>query len=197
MPVPVFPTIGGDPLAAPFELDAHTSETQEDAVTWTSVPVEGTGNVSEHGADEPRVWTFTGMVGAGDPNHLLPRDKERMNRQHDALLVLKKARQLVTVVGSTFVANAGIARVTATRSADQGDVLGIEIELKEIFLPIPTTTTIPASRLRASVRRRASAGRKGGAGAASVGGNAVAAKDGELGLGKGKDKYAPQLGAGN
>ncbi len=166
MAVVLFPTIGGDPFLPAAELDAGTSETQEDTVTWSQVPVEGTGNVAEHGVLEPTTWTFVGLIGAGDPNNVLPRDKERLNRQHDRLLVLQKAKQLVTVVGATFVANAGISRIVATREKDTGDILSIDLGLQAVSLPIPSTTTIPASRLRASVRRRAAPGKPGGAGPA-------------------------------
>lgn len=166
MAVVLFPTIGGDPFLPAATLDIGTSETQEDTVTWSQVPVEGTGSVAEHGVNEPTTWTFTGKVGAADPNNVLPRDLERINRQHDRLLVLKKARQLVTVVGASFVASAGISRVVATRDQSTGDVISIDLGLQEISLPIPTTTTIPASRLRASVRRRGAPGKPGGAGPA-------------------------------
>ena len=121
------PGVGG------WLFDVTRTETLNSKATVTSYGVEEGSDITDHVRLEPRTFSLSGIVTATplDPEKTFP---DRLQDVINDLLNLQKAEQtyeLVTVFG--IIPNVVITSVSATYDvASSGDVLSIELELKEV-----------------------------------------------------------------
>jgi hypothetical protein len=152
------------PFVVAFALDADLNFAEVDAYQTTKRKVEGQGNIADHIASEPLTATVEGLVTAMNLDPLSAAGGgEKLVTARDTIKALAAKKQPLLVINDLFAEYMAITRVEGVQSADGGKALRLRIALGQIEQTTVGTAQVPASRLRAKVKRRAAAGKKGGA----------------------------------
>jgi len=145
-----------------FKFDADLQWTDTFGFQVTKRRVEGKGNISDFITDDPEVATVDGKVTAMTVPPDLP-EPEKLAGARSRLIQLAKKMQPVLVLTELDAAYLVISRVELAKGVDDGHSLRAKVGFAEIETTTVGTVQIPASRLRAKVKRRAATGKKGGA----------------------------------
>jgi len=141
-----------------FDVDGDTKRELE--IEWTDKPVEDAATISEYGVSKPRQFSVSGRVTAWP---LAGHDPVRIGSVVADLESIALRRQQVILVTNDFADEIVIAKVSASTSPDDGDQASITIDCRRVDVVRPETTTVPASRLKSSVRPGAAAAPKASA----------------------------------
>lgn len=150
-----------NPLAVAFACDADLNWSEVAEYPTTSRKVEGQGAINDFISSKPLIATLEGKITAMTiaPAAASP---QKLVNEKSKLQALADKRQIVLVLGELFSGYLGITRVEISKGTDNG----YSFDAKMTFTRIQQTTTgtaqIPASRLRAKVKRKGP-GKKGGA----------------------------------
>lgn len=144
MSIFLFAKVGGSIFIPAFEFDAVLSEDREDDYKWTRFAVEDEGNISDHGAKEPKKFSASGVVTA-TPFDALPglAGKDRVSRTLDALVKIADTRQIVTLVARWWVPDVVILNVKSNSGEADGDMLNVTIRFQTVERPLAALTQIP------------------------------------------------------
>jgi hypothetical protein len=146
-----------------FEFDCDTKESRDGSTQWTDKPVEAGANVTDFGNRAPEKFQIEGIITAwpfGSPHNPL-----RVSGADDALRAIADAGQPVGLVTKWWSAEVVLSADKASNSQGEGEALRFSVSAQTIRVPSPDYVTIPASRLKASVRKRATAPPAGGSAA--------------------------------
>jgi len=147
-----------------FEFDADLKEGRRGAVKWTDKPVEAGANMSDFGNRGPTKFRVEGVITAWPWG--LPVSQQRVSQADAALEAVAAAMQPVLLITHWWAREVVIATDDANTGQGDGDMMRFAIDCQTVRIPAPEYTTIPASRLKPSVRKRATPKpTKGGAGA--------------------------------
>lgn len=185
MSIFIFKKVGGSPFLPDFEFDAVLGEDREDDYKWTRFAVEDEGNISDHGAKEPKKFSASGVITA-TPFDALPglAGRDRVSRTLDALVTLADELQIVTLVARWWVVDVVMLKVTSNSGEADGDMLNVTIRFQTVERPTAALVQIP---------------KKGGSGvgkpvsAGSIGAGTATAWAGPDGIGGGKAPTGPIL----
>jgi hypothetical protein len=157
----IYITPVNQPLQVVFELDATLMEDREDQWEWTDQEVELQPDITPYGRERPKLFTAEGIVTAHPFSGIA--GPMRPTKAYDLLVSLGALKQQVVLVGTRWSPTVVITRCKAMQSPSIGEALRIQINFKTIRTPSPTTTTIPASKLKKRVRRSGTPKKNGGA----------------------------------
>ena len=135
-----------------FEFDADTKEARDGSTKWTDKPVEAGANITDYGNRAPTKFQLEGIITAwpfGSPHNPL-----RVSGADAALEAIAAAGQPVGLVTKWWAAEVVISSDRASNSQGEGEALRFSISCQTIRVPAPDYVTIPASRLKARVRKR-------------------------------------------
>jgi hypothetical protein len=152
------------PFVVAFAMDADLNFTEIDAYQTTKRKVEGKGTISDFVASQPLTATVEGKITAMNLDPLSGAGgTEKLSTARDNIKALAAKAQPVIVINDTFAEYMVITRVERVESADGGKAINLRIALEQLEQTTVGTAQVPASRLRAKVKRKAGAGKKGGA----------------------------------
>lgn len=160
MPTEIFEV--DNPLAVAFAFDADLNWTETHEYETTDRKVEGKGSIADFIASKPLQATVEGKVTAMNIEPAIPTPQKLVNTR-DALEQLIAKKQIVLVLNDLFAGYMGMTRAEIIKSVDGGQSITARIGFKRIEQTIAATAQVPASKLRAKVKRKAAAGKKGGA----------------------------------
>lgn len=135
-----------------FEFDADTKEERDGSTKWTDKPVEAGANITDYGNRAPKKFRIEGIITAwpfGSPHNPL-----RVSGADAALESIAEAGQPVGLVTKWWAAEVVLSSDKASNSQGEGEALRFSISGQTIRVPSPDYVAIPASRLKASVRKR-------------------------------------------
>lgn len=138
-----------------FEFDCDTKEERDGSTKWTDKPVEAGANITDYGNRAPDKFRVEGIITAwpfGFPHNPL-----RVSGADAALEAIALAGQPVGLITKWWAAEVVIASDKASNSQGEGEALRFAISCQTIRVPNPDYVTIPASRLKVTVRKRATA----------------------------------------
>ena len=147
-----------------FEFDADVKETRDGSTKWTDKPVEAGANITDFGNRAPAKFGLEGIITAWPFG--FPHDPLRVSGADAALEAIAIAGQPVGLVTKWWAAEVVLSSDRASNSQGEGEALRFAIGCQTIRVPTPNYVTIPASRLKASVRKRATAAPAAGGAAA-------------------------------
>ncbi len=161
MPTEIFE---GENIFAPaFKLDADLVWTEVDEFELPARKIESKGTVNDYIAQgKPLQANVEGIVTAMTVDPDLP-EADKLNNAKDRLQVLARKREIVLVLSELYAGYLGISRVEIVKGVDDGHSLQARIAFGLIETTVTATAQIPASKLRAKVKRVAATGKKGGA----------------------------------
>lgn len=165
MPTEIYPA--DDVLATGFKFDADLQSSNQLPFQVTNRKVEDRGNIAEHIASQPEVYSVTGMVTAMIMPPETP-DPEKLANARKKLKELAKRRQIVVVLSDSFDGELAISRVEISDDAKMGRAFKATVGFTEILIAEVGTANVPASRLRRKVKRKAAPAKKGGAAKGSM-----------------------------
>jgi len=149
------------PFDPVFSVDADLVWTDTLAYQVSKRAVEGVGEIADFIAATPRraslEGTITAMTLAGASVQ-----PQKLTAARDALEQLADQRQPVLVVSNLYTGYLAIERAEVTQSADGGMAIVVRISFVQIKTTETGTAQVPASKLRAKVKRRGATGKKGG-----------------------------------
>jgi hypothetical protein len=150
------------PFVVAFAVDADLNWGEVWQKEVTKRKIEGSGTVSDFIADTPDTASLEGIVTAMSTNPLVP-EVNKLATKRDELKQLIDKNQVVLVLNDTFAGYMAMTRAEPTKTVDGGQALRVNLTFEKLELVTTGTTQVPASRLRAKVKRKAAAGKKGGA----------------------------------
>lgn len=143
-----------------FEFDADTKEARDGTATVSEKPSEAGADITDRVHRKPMKWTLEGIITAwpfGSPNNPL-----RVAGADSALEALADAGQPVGMATKWWAREVLITSDRASNAQGEGEALRFSIGVQTLNVPTPAYTNIPASRLKAKVRKRAVAAPTGG-----------------------------------
>jgi hypothetical protein len=145
-----------------FKVDADLQSTETMEFDTTSRKVEGKGIIANYIASKPDRYSVEGVVTAMtvDPD---PPEAEKLVNAKTRLKQLAAKKKIVLVLTEMDAVYLAINRVEIAKGVSDGYSFKARIGFIEIETTTVGTTQIPASRLRAKVKKRAATGKKGGA----------------------------------
>lgn len=149
-------------FAVAFSVDADINWGEVHAYETTNRKVEGSGSIADFIASRPMTATLEGVVTAmavGD----LPASPQKLVNARDDLIQLADKRQPVLVLNDLFAGYLAITSAEPSKSVDGGKALSIRIAFKRIETTTTATAQVPASKLKAKIKRVGGKGKKGGA----------------------------------
>jgi hypothetical protein len=151
-------------FAPAFAFDADLQWAEVHEYELAKRKVEGKGTISDFIASKPESATLEGRVTAMtvDP---APADPNKLVNVRDALVALAAKKADVLVVSELYVGTLVISRAEISKGVSDGHSWNGKISLGKIETTTPGTATVPASRLRAKVKKRAGPPATGGSGA--------------------------------
>ena len=153
---------GGNIFAPAFAFDADLQWGETLGYQVTKRKVEGKGEISDYIASDPEIARVTGKVTAMTVEPALP-ESEKLVSAKERLKQLAQKKSIVLVLSELTAQYLAINRVEFSKGVADGYSFQATIGFIEIETTTVATTQIPASRLRAKVKRRAATGKKGGA----------------------------------
>jgi hypothetical protein len=148
-------------FAPAFAFDADSQWTKIIPFETTNKRVEGKGTVADFIASRPKQATIEGLVTAMTIAPALP-DPQKLVNMSDRLEQLADKQQLVLVLSELFAGYMAIDRAEISKGTEDGYSFRARITLKRIELTTVGTAQVPASKLKAKVKRRGASGKKGG-----------------------------------
>jgi len=151
-------------FAVLFEFDADTKEQRTGATKWTDKPVEQGADLTLYGHRRPDKYSVEGIITAwpfGQPHSAL-----RVSNADAALKALAELTQPVGIITKWWADTVVISSDKASNSKGEGEALRFSISVQTIKQPTTAYTQIPASKLKARVRKR-NQGPPGAGGAAA------------------------------
>jgi hypothetical protein len=145
-----------------FKVDADINWGEVHAFETTNRKVEGKGTIADFIASRPMTATLEGVVTAmavGDT----PASPQKLVNARDDLIQLANKKQPVLVLNDQFAGYLAITSAEPSVSVDRGKALGVRIAFKQIETTTTATAQVPASKLKAKIKRVGGAGKKGGA----------------------------------
>jgi len=157
-----------------WEFDVELAERATTTIEWTNAPVETGADITRFGVERPDKFRVEGRVTATpwDTGY----DPQRVMDADQALRDIARKRQPLTMIAGNWVEEVVISVVEGGTAAGEGEGLNIAIDCQTVKRTTPTVTKIPASRLKAKVKKQAAAAKKGGAAAGSAGNTATNGK---------------------
>lgn len=149
-------------FAVAFSVDADLNWGEVHAFETTNRKVEGKGSIADFIASRPMTATLEGVVTAMTVGDALPKPQKLVNARDD-LIQLADKKQLVLVLNEMFAGYLAITSAEPSKSVDRGKALGIRIAFKRIETTTAATAQVPASKLKAKIKRVGAKGKKGGA----------------------------------
>lgn len=144
-----------------FQFDASLTENHKGEYTPTEFPLEKTSVVADHIIKKPKQWTVTGKCTA-TPLDQVSYDSTRLVTKVSELQQLGDLLDLVTVVTDLDIFECSIQSYSVDKSVPDGNSFRASIGLKEMFVAVTGTGTIPKAVLKASLRKKGGGGKKGG-----------------------------------
>jgi hypothetical protein len=151
-----------DPFNVAFAVDADLVWGETQPFQITKRKVEGSGSIADFIASLPRTANVEGRITAMNLPGATP-DPQKLSNARDALQALADKCQPVLVLSGIYAGYLGIERTEVNISVDGGKALTARVNLTRIETTEVGTANVPASKLRAKVKRKAAAGKKGGA----------------------------------
>jgi len=145
-----------------WELDVALSEQMRLEAEWTKHPIEDDGEIASYAALQPAQITVEGAITAWPLS--LGHDAQRPGDAWDELQARWRARQPLTLVTMWWAEQVGIVSAEGAMARGDGEQMHVSLTLTRIETVTPEYTTIPASRIKRSVRAHAAPKKTGGAG---------------------------------
>ena len=152
-------------FATLFEFDCELKESQRTEVEWTSKPIEDGAIIADYGVIKEDVFRVEGLMTAWPLIGVTARNPQRVIQADAKLRALAKAKQPLTLITGWWTPTIVIKSVDGSTGIAEGESLRVSLECSTITLPKPVYTTIPASKLKPTVRRGSAAPTTGGAAA--------------------------------
>ena len=143
-----------------FEFDCDTKEERDGSTKWTDKPVEAGANIIDYGNRAPAKFRVEGIITAWPFGS--PRNPLRVSGADAALEKIADAGQPVGLVTKWWASEVVISSDKASNAQGEGEALRFSISCQTIRVPTPNYVTIPASRLKSTVRPRATPKPNGG-----------------------------------
>lgn len=139
-------------FAVLFEFDADLKEERSGSTKWTDKPVEDGANIADFGNRGPLSFRVEGIITAWPFGS--PRNPLRVSGADAALEAIADAKQPVGLITKWWAREVVIENDKAGATQGEGEALRFAIGCKTIRVPKAAYTNIPASKLKASVRKR-------------------------------------------
>lgn len=150
-------------FAAAFKWDADLQWSEVHEYDVAKRKVESVGTVNEYIADKPMIATVDGKVTAMTVEPDLPNPNKLISMRDDLVaLAAKKAK--VLVISELYAGEMVIQRAEIGKGISDGVSFVAKVTLTEITETTVGTVQVPASRLRAKVKKRMGS-KSGGSGA--------------------------------
>lgn len=132
-----------------WDFDIVTGEDHQHPAEWPTSPVEDGADVSDHCHLSPHELSLDGLVTDDNDDGEIDRSK----KVYEALLGIREARQLVTVITDLRVyTTMGITGVSNSRSPNTGKAIAPSVSLREIRIVNSISIPIPPEILSPPVR---------------------------------------------
>lgn len=170
------------PFVVAFSVDADLNWGEINPFQITKRKVEGSGSIADFIASLPKTANVEGVVTAMNLPGATP-DPQKLTNARDALNEIADKRQPVLVLSNLYAGYMGIERTEVSQSVDGGKAITVRISLTRIETTTVGTAEVPASRLRAKVKKKGGKGKKGGAAKGSEPRSTLAKTDDAVGKG--------------